>query len=286
MTKILVSGANGQLAKNIKAISSVYPSLKFTYKVALELDIANHKKVKSFFKSNNYDYFINCAAYTNVDKAETESESAFNVNQIALKNISEVCAKNNIILIHVSTDFIFDGNTNKAYKEIDTPNPLGVYGISKLKGEEEIKKNTKQFFVIRTSWLYSEYNKNFMKTMVQLSKTRDTLAVVDDQIGSPTYAKDLAHIILKIIETKNMSFGIYNYSNEGIASWYDFAYAILKEINSDIKLLPIKTKDYPTPAKRPIFSVLDKTKIKKTMKIEIPYWKDSLQKAIKNLNIK
>jgi dTDP-4-dehydrorhamnose reductase len=189
-----------------------------------------------------------------------------------------------VVLIHISTDFVFDGNASKPYNEAYETNPLSIYGLSKLKGEIVIQETCSQHFIIRTSWLYSEYNHNFLKTMLRLANTRDEIKVVSDQIGTPTYAKDLAQTLLEIINTNNNAFGLYHFSNEGVASWYDFAVAIFEETKATTKVLPIKTKDYPTPATRPNFSVLDKTKIKASLDITIPHWRKSLRKAILNLN--
>lgn len=286
MINVLVTGGEGQLASNLKDICDAYPPLNLIFKEYTELDVTNTSQVKSVFESTTFNYCINCAAYTAVDKAEDESEIAFKVNEQGSKNLAKFCSDNNVTLIHISTDFVFEGNTSKAYTETDATNPQGNYGLSKLKGELAIQQSIKKYFIIRTSWLYSEHNKNFMKTMIQLSASRDELRVVDDQIGTPTYAKDLAHIILKIIDSKDEVYGIYNFSNEGVASWYDFANAIFQEINSNIKLLPTKTKDFPAPAKRPSFSVLDKTKIKDTLGIEIPHWRASLKEAIINFKTK
>lgn len=195
-----------------------------------------------------------------------------------------VCNQNETTLIHISTDFVFDGSQSKAYLETDIAKPISVYGATKLKGEQHIIKTISQHFILRTSWLYSEHGNNFMKTMLKLAKERDVLNIVSDQIGTPTYATDLADVIYNIITTKNTDYGLYHFSNEGVASWYDFAKAIFDIKNIKIKTNPIKTEVYPTPAKKPIFSVLDKTKIKSTLNIEIPYWRDSLKKAISNYN--
>lgn len=281
-TKVLVTGANGQLGKTLAALKSQYNTIDFTGTSAKELDITNSVQVAAYFKENQIDWCVNCAAYTAVDKAETEPENAENVNVVGSKNLAIACAENNVVLIQVSTDFVFNGEKSVAYTEIDTTSPTGVYGATKLDGEREIAKRLEQHFILRTSWLYSENGNNFMKTMIKLSKDRELLAVVADQIGTPTYARDLAETILNIITTNNKQYGIYNYSNEGVASWYDFAKAIFEESNIPIKVVPIKSEAYPTPAKRPHFSVLDKTKIKTNLQIEIPHWRDSLRKAIAN----
>ena len=284
MINILVTGGNGQLAKCISDIESNTPNLNVIYTDYLELDITKLDEVEDFFNKNNFDYTINCAAYTAVDKAESDEENAIKVNEIGAKNLAIACHKNKVILIHVSTDFVFDGNKSIAYKESDPTNPKGVYGVTKLNGEQSIIQNLEHYFIIRTAWLYSEYGNNFMKTMIRLSKDRNELSVVEDQIGTPTYASDLAKVILEIVISKNSQYGMYHYSNEGVASWYDFAKAIFDERKTNIKLSPIKSEAYPTPAKRPHFSVLDKTKIKAKLNIDIPYWRDSLKKALKNYN--
>lgn len=284
MTNVLVTGANGQLGKTINELFSVNKdALQFTFTTKEELDITNQNKVEVFFDKNKFDYCINCAAYTNVDKAETDVEKAFDINANGVKNLALACKKTNTVLIHISTDFVFNGHSSKAYIETDPTNPINVYGDSKLKGENEIIKTHKNHFIIRTSWLYSEYGNNFMKTMLRLSKERDELSIVNDQIGTPTYTKDLAEVILKIINTNSKQFGIYHYSNEGETSWFEFSKAIFGYLQKDIKLIPIKTDAYPTPATRPKFSVLDKTKIKKTFGIEIPHWRDSLKLAVSNI---
>ncbi|WP_047549275.1 dTDP-4-dehydrorhamnose reductase [Psychroserpens sp. Hel_I_66] len=284
MVNVLVTGANGQLASCLNDTIIVNSDYNYIFKNSSELDITNNKDLASFFKQNKIKYCINCAAYTAVDKAEQDRKQATKVNVLGAENLAIECSKINAILIHISTDFVFDGEQSKAYNETDSTNPKSVYGQTKLDGELKIKENLSNYFIIRTSWLYSEHGNNFMKTMLRLSKERDQLSIVSDQIGTPTYAKDLAIVILKIIETESTSYGCYHYSNEGVASWYDFAKAIFEIKNSNIEIIPIKTSNYPTPAERPIFSVLNKEKIKDNLGIEIPHWRDSLKKAILNLN--
>lgn len=283
MINVLVTGGNGQLGECIKNLEPQFSGFNFTFTDYIELDITNSEEVQSFFNNQPLDYCINCAAYTAVDKAEIDVQKAFEINTIGAKHLAQICDKNNTVLIHVSTDFVFDGKKSEAYKETDKANPISVYGNSKLKGEQEIIESLKEHFIIRTSWLFSEYGTNFMKTMIRLSKERDELNVVSDQIGTPTYAKDLAKVILEVINTKSNQYGTYHYSNEGIANWYDFAKAIFKLSKIEIKVHPIQTKDYPTPAERPKYSVLDKTKIKQTLNIKIPHWKDSLKTSLSNL---
>jgi len=281
MTTILVTGGNGQLASCIKDVEKQYDDLNIIYTDHLELDICNLNQIQTFFKSNpQIDYCINCAAYTAVDKAETESEKAFEINAIGAKNLAQVCNDHDAILIHVSTDFVFDGEKNEPYTETDVANPISVYGASKLQGEVEIQQALKEYFIIRTSWLYSEYGNNFMKTMLRLAETRDGISVVSDQIGTPTYTGDLAEIIIQIINTKTEKYGIYHYSNEGVASWFEFAKEIFKLTKNKTKVNPIPSIEYLTSAKRPKYSVLDKKKIIDVFKIDIPFWRDSLKKVI------
>jgi dTDP-4-dehydrorhamnose reductase len=281
MMNVLVTGSNGQLASCIKDHAKQYDGLNFIYTDYEELDICNLNDLEEFFKTNQkIDYCINCAAYTAVDKAESEVEKAFEINATGPKNLAQVCSEFDTILIQVSTDFVFDGEKTEPYVETDVANPISVYGASKLQGEVEIKKIFKKHFIIRTSWLYSEHGNNFMKTMLRLAETRDEISVVSDQIGTPTYAGDLAEVILKIVRSKNTNFGLYHYSNDGVASWYDFAEAIFKASNTEIRLNAIKTEAYPTPAKRPVYSVMDKTKIKSVLKMKTLDWQDSLKKAI------
>jgi dTDP-4-dehydrorhamnose reductase len=281
MINILITGSNGQLGSCIKSLSSNYDGLNFIFTDYQDLDICKKEEVRAFFKSNEHiNYCINCAAYTAVDKAEEDKENAFLINALGPKHLALACKENNTTLIQISTDFVFDGNKTAPYTETDVPNPISVYGDTKLKGEKEIEKMLQKYFIIRTSWLYSEHGNNFMKTMLKLAETRDEIGVVSDQIGSPTYAGDLTEVIIHIIRQKSKNYGTYHYSNEGIASWYDFAKAIFNFSSIKIKVNPIKTEAYPTPAKRPVFSVLDKSKIKNNLKVDILYWKESLKKAV------
>ena len=281
MMNELVTGSNGQLASCIKDLAKRDTSLNFIYTDYQELDICDLKQVEVFFKSNpKIHYCINCAAYTAVDKAESEVEKAFEINAQGAKNLALVCNEQGAVLIQISTDFVFDGDKTEPYTETDVPKPISVYGASKLQGEVEIKKIVKKHFIIRTSWLYSEHGTNFMKTMLKLAETRDEISVVSDQIGTPTYAGDLANVTLKMITSNTRSFGLYHYSNEGETSWYDFAKAIFEASNLKIKVNAIKTEAYPTPAKRPAYSVMDKTKIKSVLKMKTLDWQESLKKAI------
>jgi len=258
MKRVLVTGANGQLGKSIHRISSNYPELKIVFTDVEELDITKTEEVNAFFENHAFDYCINCAAYTAVDKAEEEVDKAFLINATAVKNLAEACKTSGAALIHISTDFVFDGSKRTPYTEEDTPNPLSVYGKSKLQGEEIIQKFWNKHFIVRTSWLYSEYGNNFVKTMLRLAETRKQISVVNDQIGSPTYAGDLASFLLEIINKPSKDYGIYHYSNKGSLSWYDFAVEIFKQHKKAVRVVPIPTSAYPTAAKRPRYSVLSK----------------------------
>lgn len=280
-TTILVTGTNGQLGHCIKDLESQFKDLRFIYTDSALLDICDINQLHSFFQEHQpLHYCINCAAYTAVDKAETETEKAFQINAVGAKNLASVCEENKAILLHVSTDFVFDGKKTTPYTEADTPNPISVYGASKLQGEIEIQQLLKEHFIIRTSWLYSEHGNNFLKTMLRLAETRDEISVVSDQIGTPTYAGDLAKVLLHIINSKSSAFGLYHFSNEGEVSWFDFAKAIFENSNLKIKLNAIPTTDYPTPARRPQYSVLAKHKINNSLNLNTPEWCLSLKNAL------
>jgi len=281
--RVLITGANGQLGSELKyliteKIIDFTPEVSFTYTDIDNLDITNKETLKKYFTENNYDYIVNCAAYTQVDKAETDKESAYLVNAESVKNITETINQNTR-LIHVSTDYVFDGKSYVPYTEEMAANPPSVYGKTKLEGEHIALKH-ENTAVIRTSWLYSTFGKNFVKTIHNLSKERSELKVVFDQIGTPTYARDLANAILTIIKQSSESGqfmpGVYHYSNEGVCSWYDFAKEIIQLNHTNCNIIPIESKDYPTPAVRPFYSVLNKQKIKTNYHIVIPYWRDSL----------
>ena len=294
---VLVTGANGQLGQAIQFISDNHPEIEFKFCSSSDLDITSKENCKLVFTKFKPDYCINAAAYTAVDKAESEPEKAHLINVIGAKNLAEVCKEFATILLHVSTDFVFDGTSTvlsvkNGYTEEDLPNPTGVYGQTKLDGEKAIQETFDNYFIIRTSWVYSQFGNNFMKTMLRLASERDSLSVVSDQIGTPTNAVDLAEVLIKIISSchselvyfvssqklgSESNFGIYNFSNEGQCSWYDFAKKIFEVNNISINLQPIPTSAYPTPAKRPAYSVLDKSKIKKVFGIEIKDWKESLK---------
>ena len=282
---VLVTGASGQLGQALQSIANQYSDIIFDFYASSELDITHLEQCKSVFQKVNPDFCINAAAYTAVDKAESEPEKARLINVIGAQNLAKACKESNTVLLHISTDFVFDGTATKSYTEENTPNPTGVYGQTKLDGEKAIQAILEKYFIIRTSWVYSEFGNNFMKTMLRLGKERDSLSVVNDQIGTPTNAVDLAKALLTIIITchaKNSSasdYGIYNFSNEGQCSWYDFAKKIFEIHKIEIDLQPIPTSSYPTPAKRPAFSVLDKSKIKNVFGVEVVEWEECLKSA-------
>ncbi|RNC88165.1 MAG: dTDP-4-dehydrorhamnose reductase [Winogradskyella sp.] len=284
MKKVLITGAKGQLSKCIESSLVNFENVKAFFLSADDLDITNYDKASEVFKDITPDFIINCAAYTAVDKAESEKELAFMVNSEGVENLAKLCTVYKAKLVHISTDFVFDGNSCVPYTEDSNTNPLSVYGKSKLRGEELIKKAKCDFYIFRTSWLYSEYGHNFLKTMLRLGTQKDQIKVVYDQVGSPTYAKDLAEFVLNfIVSDENFEYGIYHYSNEGVASWYDFAEAIFDEKNIEIHLEPISTEEYPTPAMRPNYSVMSKDKIKSVFNIKINHWRQSLRKCLNNV---
>ncbi len=277
---VLVTGASGQLGQSIEFVASKYPEIQFIFASSQDLDITNEDRVNTFFDQNNIDYCINTAAYTAVDKAESESDKAYLINVIGSRYLAKACQKSETTLLHISTDFVFDGTASVPYSETDTTNPIGIYGKTKLEGEIEVALHCEKHFIIRTSWVYSQFGNNFMKTMLRLAQDRDSLNVVNDQIGTPTNALDLAETLLAIIKSDSTEYGIYNFSNEGVCSWYDFAKEIFRVNAISITVNPIPTEAYPTPAKRPAYSVLDKTKIKTIFGINIKSWQDSLLQTI------
>jgi dTDP-4-dehydrorhamnose reductase len=285
MTKILVTGKKGQLGSAIEMISPSYPEYQFTHVDAQQLDITDEAAVFTFFEGTSFDYCINCAAYTNVDQAEKEVELASLVNVDGVRNLASACAKYDTVLIHISTDYVFNGRHYLPYLESDEPSPDSAYGKSKYEGEIAVMEYSKKWVIIRTSWLYSSTGHNFVKTILRLSGEREELKVVDDQVGSPTNAVDLARAILEIIGKldEKTTGQVYHYSNEGVISWYDFALAIVDIAGNSCRVLPIESKDYPMLANRPHFSVLSKQKIKHTFGLEIAYWRDSLAKTIDEL---
>ena len=278
---VLVTGANGQLGQAIQFVAGNYPNINFVFCSSSDLDITNKENCDSIFNKEKPDFCINAAAYTAVDKAESEPEQAHLINCIGAKNLAETCKEFNAKLIHISTDFVFDGSKNSPYNEADLPNPKGVYGQTKLEGEIAIQEVFDAYFIIRTSWVYSQFGNNFMKTMLRLAFERTKLSIVNDQIGTPTNAIDLAECLVTIITEHSKliteHYGIYNFSNEGQCSWFDFAKKIFEINQVKIDVIPIPTTQFPTPAERPKYSVLDKAKIKSTFGIEIKPWEKSIE---------
>jgi len=286
--EILVTGANGQLGSEIKRLAKG-SEYNYTFVDFEEMDIADEGSVTTFFDGKSFDFIINCAAYTAVDLAEEDSALAFRVNSDAVRFITTICLERKIRLIHISTDYVFDGCGNTPIPDTAAPRPLSVYGKSKLAGEQHVLSTLKDAYIIRTAWVYSSFGKNFVKTIVRLGSERETLGVVYDQIGSPTYAKDLAGAIIRIvhsIESDGIDFpGIYHYTNEGVASWYDLAWFIIQYYKLPCRVNPIPSEEYITKAVRPGFTVLDKRKIKNTFGIEIPHWHESLISCLDELKI-
>jgi dTDP-4-dehydrorhamnose reductase len=289
MISVLVTGSNGQLGKCLQDVSKNSSTIKWIFKSSVELDITEENSIKQAFKSSKIDYLVNCAAYTSVDKAESEIEKAFLVNAEGTRLLANACKEHKATLIHISTDFVFDGKKETPYLETDQPNPINIYGASKLKGEEYVNEILTNYFIIRTSWVYSEYGNNFVKTVLRIANERDEISVVNDQIGTPTNAIDLAKAIMQVVskhvifKEKNQFidfYGTYNFSNEGQCSWYDFAKKIFEIHNISIILKSITTSEYPTVAKRPVYSVLDKTKFKETFDFKINTWKKNICKNI------
>lgn len=288
MQTILVTGANGQLGQEIAYLSPFYTEYQFIFATKSSLDITQKNALCNFCQQNKVDIIINCAAYTAVDNAESERELADSINHYAVQTLA-FCAKEYAIkLIHISTDYVFNGQNFKPYAEEDITAPQNNYGTSKLAGEKAMQAiNPKNALIIRTSWLYSSFGSNFVKTMLRLGCERESLRVIDDQVGTPTYAANLAKTILDILpKINNSAVEIYHYSDEGVSSWYDFAKEIMKMAKLTCKVFPIETKNYPTAAKRPYYSILNKSKIKNDFKIDIPYWKDSLDVCLQKLGEK
>ena len=307
---VLVTGANGQLGQSLQFVANNYPEIKFVFCDSATLNITDLDNCESVFEKHKPNFCINAAAYTAVDKAETEIEKAYLINVVGARNLAETCKKYSSILIHVSTDFVFDGTSTVPYLETDLPNPTGVYGQTKLDGEKAIQATFDNYFIVRTSWVYSQFGNNFMKTMLRLASERDSLSVVNDQVGTPTNAVDLADVLVKLVisdkslvnsnkfrvnslesqdtthnpqpTTHNLipQFGIYNFSNQGQCSWYEFALEIFRQNNIKIDLKPIPSFQFPTPAKRPSFSVLDKSKIENLLEIKIKTWQESLKTVV------
>jgi dTDP-4-dehydrorhamnose reductase len=285
MKKILVTGANGQLGSCLKDASQKFPKIEFIFVDREVLDISNVLSVNTFFEENDFDFCINAAAYTNVEKAESDKELAFLVNAEGVKNISLACKKHDVTMLHISTDYVFDGKKLTPYTETDITNPINVYGASKLKGEEYIKEICDKYFIIRTSWLYSQYGHNFLKSILKFSKKKDTLTITTEQTGTPTNANDLADILLQIVRLDLKEYGIYHYSNDGEATWHDFAKAIITFSGLSNKVNVVETDYYPTFAKRPAYSILNKNKISALFQIKIDHWQLSLKKLLENNKI-
>lgn len=285
MKNIIVTGSGGQLGSELQEIAPNFPDLNFVFTDYPELDLTKDKDVEAAFKSEKYDYCINCAAYTAVDKAENDKKLADKLNAHACETLAKLCKTHGTVLIHISTDFVFSGEAFRPLKETFVTNPVNYYGLSKLKGEKHIQSRLKNHFIFRTSWLYSTYGANFVKTMLRLGKEKDELNIISDQIGTPTYARDLAQVIMHVINTESTNYGLYHYSNEGTASWYDFTKAIFEYANKATTVNPIPTEKYPTPAKRPHYSVMDKSKFKDVFGMEIPYWRESLKDCLKKMEV-
>ncbi|MBP1677446.1 MAG: dTDP-4-dehydrorhamnose reductase [Bacteroidetes bacterium] len=277
---ILITGSRGQLGNEMQAAAARYPNFNYIYTDIAELDICDKAALETFIEANKVNFIVNCAAYTAVDKAEDDVELCYRINRDAVQNIAQVAVANGIKVIHVSTDYVFDGTNHLPYSENQAVCPATVYGKSKLAGEEVLLATNPLSIVIRTAWLYSSYGNNFVKTMIKLGTERESLNVIFDQVGSPTYAADLADAILKIISNNNFVPGIYHYSNEGVCSWYDFAKTIHRLTKISCNVQPIETKDYPARTPRPHYSVLNKARIKQTYGIQIPHWEESLEKCI------
>ncbi|MEE1271702.1 MAG: dTDP-4-dehydrorhamnose reductase [Bacteroidales bacterium] len=283
MKNVLVTGAEGQLGSSLKTIAGNFPQYNFIYTDKDNLDICNEQELKAFFENNSIYCVLHFAAYTAVDKAEDEESLAEKINSEASLNIAKICAKHKARLVYISTDYVFEGKDCKPHSPQESTNPLSVYGKTKLKGEENCLKNNPLTFVIRTSWLYSEFKSNFVKTMINLSQTKEELNVIYDQIGSPTYARDLAEFSIRAIEHINTN-RILHFSNQGVCSWYDFARkAIELWGEKQIRINPILTSQYHTKATRPKFSVFDKSESEKLLDIKIPHWEESLKECIKEL---
>lgn len=280
MTTILITGSNGQLGNEMQQAAVRFPDFNYIYTDVAELDICDKSALDAFVKANNVNVIVNCAAYTAVDNAEDDVELCHKINRDAVRNIAEVANDNKVKVVHISTDYVFDGTNYLPYTEDMPVCPATVYGKSKLEGEQALLENCKESVILRTAWLYSSFGNNFVKTMIKLGTERDSLGVIFDQVGSPTYAADLADVILQLLSNKTFIPGIYHFSDEGVCSWYDFTKTIHRMANITCDVKPIETKDYPARTPRPHFSVLNKGKIKSTYGISIPHWEVSLEKCI------
>ena len=283
-TKILVTGAKGQLGRELQMLAAVNPEYDFLFTDRTQLPVENEQQVDAFFATHQPTWCINCAAYTAVDKAESEKDAAFRINGDAPGYLAAACRRHDARLIHISTDYVFDGNSATPLKENDPTGPINTYGASKLAGEQKaLENNPGATVIIRTAWVYSEFGNNFVKTMIRLMKERPAINVVDDQLGSPTYAADLAAAILHIVASPHFTPGIYHYSNEGQITWYQFAIAIHERIGSTCTVNPIPSSQFPTPARRPHYSLLDKTLIRNTYQLAIPAWETGLETCLNRL---
>ncbi|WP_158798521.1 dTDP-4-dehydrorhamnose reductase [Pedobacter sp. L105] len=283
MGNVIVIGGKGQLGQCLQEKIKSGGDHDFIFLGSADLDITSDVQTREIFDKYQPVYCINCAAYTAVDQAEEDLDRAFSINEFAVKRLAENCLIYHTVLIHISTDFVFNGDSSIPLTETLHTSPVNVYGLSKLKGEQEIQEVMEAYYIIRTSWLYSEKANNFVKTMLKLAQSRSELTVIYDQVGTPTYAMDLAEVIIGIIAHDPKAYGLYHYSNEGVASWYDFAKAVFEFAEVDMKVLPVASSAFVTKAKRPHYSVLDKTKIKTALGIEIPYWRESLNRCVQNL---
>ena len=282
---VLVTGAKGQLGWSLRTIAEDYPDLVFDYTDVEELDITNASALQAYFSGRTTDYVVNCAAYTAVDKAEEEVDKATLINVIAVKNLAQCADQFGFTLIHISTDYVFSGRHYRPYVEDDQPDPLSVYSRTKYAGEQAASSHCQKSIIIRTSWLYSEYGNNFLKTILRLADEREAIGIIDDQVGTPTYAADLAKALLEIIQQKYDQKSVFHFSNEGAASWYDFGVEIVRASGLQCSVNPIPTEAYPLPAARPYYSLMSKRKIKETFDLEIPHWRDSLLRCLKNMKL-
>jgi dTDP-4-dehydrorhamnose reductase len=286
MIKILVTGADGQLGRCIKDKASEFAECDIFYASREDLDIENNSKVVEFFRNHSFDYCINAAAYTNVEKAESQSDAAFSANAEAVKYLSEACKKSKTVLVHISTDYVFDGKKGKPYIETDPTNPINAYGASKLKGEQYIETICDKYFIFRTSWLYSQYGHNFLNTILRFAREGKPLTITTEQVGTPTNANDLAKLLLRVITSRSANYGLYHFSNNGEATWYDFARAILENTQQLETTKLAKTDHYRTFAARPKYSVLDTNKVEKTFRINMVNWHNCLQQLLNSRNLR
>jgi len=280
---VLITGANGQLGRCIRQVADEFPMLDLAYTDVEELDITSQADLDAYFHDHRVDYLVNCAAYTAVDKAEEEPDKATLINETAVLNLARCSDTFNFTLVHISTDYVFSGRNHRPYTEADTPDPEGTYGVSKLGGERAALEECARGIVIRTSWLYSEHGNNFARTMLRLSGQREELKVVDDQVGTPTYAGDLARAILTLVKQGYSQRDIFHFSNEGVASWYDFAREIITLSGKSCRVLPITTAEYPLPAPRPPYSLMSKKKFRTAFGYTIPHWKEGLSECLHKL---